>query len=106
MHLFDNQAHANQEKAYRAQKPSCNANKMALVNMAKSIQRVKINRNQQSPVKLLTSRACTYVVNNTAQNSSDNLLSYLQESHRYSGVVYWREQGTDHSTGCNMYSAA
>ena len=34
---------------------------------------------------------CTTVVHNTAQNSSDNLLSYPPDNHHCSDTVQWRE---------------
>jgi len=36
---------------------------------------------------------CTTVVHNTAQNSSDSLLSYTLDNHQSSNVVYWTAGG-------------
>ena len=36
---------------------------------------------------------CTTVVHNTAQNSSDNFLSYPPENHHSSHDIYWRGGG-------------
>jgi len=36
---------------------------------------------------------CTNVVDNTAQNSSDNLLNYPPDNHHSSNGFYWRRGG-------------
>jgi len=45
----------------------------------------------------------TTVIHNTAQNSSDNLLSYPPDSHHCSDIVYWRAGG--HKSRCYLWSA-
>jgi len=54
-----------------------------------------VNLNQQSTVR--TAHVCvslyTTVIHNTAQNGSDNLLSYLPGSHHCWDVVCWRRGG-------------
>jgi len=37
---------------------------------------------------------CVSVIHNTAQNSSDNLPSYLPDNHDCSDDVYWKERGS------------
>ena len=41
-------------------------------------------------------------VHNTAQNSSDNLLSYHPDSHHCSDTVYWRGEEAIGSTSVNV----
>jgi len=57
---------------------------------------LNLNLNQQLTVRIAhvcVCVLCTIVVHNTAQ-SSNNLPSYLPDSHRSSDAVYWRGRKT------------